>query len=173
LQRRAQRKQRMLETLIQQGLLPQELSIHPQPEIILNVLGDMLDDPDVQTVLNEIEQDEDLSDERAKEESAFKKDIAELRREIALANCRTLGEYLAGFGRHQCRRNRAHDGGHLRTDRQMYQEELDLIWQTQQEYHPQLTEAFKETIERIIFYQRPLKLKADRIGKCSLEPKYN
>lgn len=214
LQRRAQRKERMLETLIQQGLLPQELSTHPQPEIILNVLGDpyllrakaldekleahelgrvllhlvqrrgflsnrktllgdMLDDPDVQAVLDELEQDEDLSNERAKEESAFKKDIAELRREIALTGCRTLGEYLAGFDRHRCRRNRAHDGGHLRTDRQMYQEELELIWQTQQEYHPQLTETFKEAIESIIFYQRTLKLKADRIGKCSLEPKYN
>ncbi|GAB4264456.1 MAG: type II CRISPR RNA-guided endonuclease Cas9 [Methylomicrobium sp.] len=213
LQRRARRKQQMLDALIEHEWLPQILRDHPQPEILLNalgdpyqlrakaldekleahelgrvllhlvqrrgflsnrktLLGDMLDDPDVAVVLDELEQDEDLSSERAKEETAFKQDIVELRRQIALAGCRTLGEYLAGFDRHQCRRNRAHDGGHLRTDRQMYREELDLIWRAQQNYHPQLTEAFKATIERILFYQRPLKLKADRIGRCSLEPKY-
>ncbi|WKJ89623.1 type II CRISPR RNA-guided endonuclease Cas9 [Methylomonas montana] len=137
------------------------------------LLGDMLDDPDVLAELDALENTDDADDERAKEESAFKHDIAELRAAIVNAGCRTLGEYLAGFDRHQCQRNRSHDGGHLRTDRAMYREELELIWQGQQRHHLVLTDSVKEQIEHIIFYQRPLKLRADRIGKCSLEPKNN
>jgi len=40
LQRRARRKQRMLNYLVSLGLLPEELRGHTQPEIILNPLGD-------------------------------------------------------------------------------------------------------------------------------------
>ena len=58
----------------------------------------------------------------------------------------------------------------MRTDRQMYRDELELIWQQQKQHHPVLTDTVKEELETIIFYQRPLKLRADRIGKCSLEP---
>lgn len=135
------------------------------------LLGDMADDPDVYAVLAELEAEENNSSERAKEETAFKKDIIELRNTIADANCRTLGEYLATRDPHECQRNRSRDGGHLRTDRQMYREELAAIWDTQQNFHAILTDEVREQIEHIIFYQRPLKLRADRIGRCSLEPK--
>jgi len=137
------------------------------------LLGDMADDPDVLAVLAELEEAEDNSSERAKEETAFKKDINELRQTIAAANCRTLGEYLATRSHHECQRNRSREGGHLRTDRQMYREELAAIWETQQNFHAVLTDEAREQIEHIIFFQRPLKLRADRIGKCSLEPKRN
>ena len=40
IQRRARRKQRMLNYLVKLKLLPQELSGHTQPEVILNDLGD-------------------------------------------------------------------------------------------------------------------------------------
>jgi hypothetical protein len=36
-----------------------------------------------------------------------------------------------------------------------------------------LTDGVKVVIEQIIFYQRPLKLHANRIGKCSLESAKN
>jgi len=212
IQRRARRKQRMLNYLVSLNLLPKELQNHTQPEIILNnlgnpynlrtkaldeklspfelgrvflhlvqrrgflsnrkiLLGDMADDPDVQVLLNTLENE----DERraltgsAKEESVFKADIATLRQRISDNNCRTLGEYLAGIDKHSCKRNRTHNGGHLRTDRQMYQEELDLIWQEQKKHH-KLNDNIKDQIDNIIFFQRPLKLKSDRVGKCSLEP---
>ena len=42
----------------------------------------MRDDPDVQAVLSELENEEDNSSERAKEETAFKKDISALRETI-------------------------------------------------------------------------------------------
>ncbi len=134
------------------------------------LLGDMADDPDVLEVLAELEGEDDNGSERAKEETAFKADISKLKSTIAESGKRTLGEYLASLDHHDCKRNRKTDGGHLRTDRQMYRDELDLIWRQQKQHHPVLTDTVKEEIETIIFYQRPLKLRADRIGQCSLEP---
>jgi len=213
-QRRARRKQRMLNYLIKLGLLPKELQGHAQPEILLNslgdpyqlrakgldhplsphemgrvllhlvqrrgflsnrktLLGDMVDDPDVLEILAEREDEEDNSSERAKEETAFKKDISELRTIIQTARYRTLGEYLASLDHHDCKRNRSREGGHLRTDRQMYRDELDLIWRQQKNSNSILGPDVKKEIEHIIFHQRPIRLRSDRIGKCSLEPQRN
>lgn len=210
IQRRARRKQRMLNYLVKLDLLPKELQGHTRPEIILNglgdpyqlrakaldhrlkkheigrvllhlvqrrgflsnrktLLGDMIDDPDVKDILDELETSEDNSSERAKEETAFKKDISELRQTIIKTGCRTLGEYLATLNHHDCKRNRSREGGHIRTDRQMYRDELNQIWGKQSGFNDILTNKVKEQIEEIIFYQRPLKLRSDRIGRCSLE----
>jgi CRISPR-associated endonuclease Csn1 len=211
LQRRARRKQRMLNYLVKLKLLPQELSGHTQPEVILNdlgdpyqlrkrgldsplsanemgrvllhlvqrrgflsnrktLLGDMADDPDVLDALEELEGEGDTSTEAAKEETAFKKDISEFRNQIEASGSRTLGEYLAGLEKHTSKRNRFHDGGHLRTDRKMYFDELNKIWEVQEAFHEQLNSEVKKQIDQIIFHQRPLKLRSDRVGKCSLEP---
>lgn len=134
------------------------------------LLGDMADDPDVLDALAELEGEDDNSTEGAKEETAFKADISKLKNTIAELGFRTLGEYLASLDHHDCKRNRSRDGGHLRTDRQMYRDELDLIWEQQKQQHAVLTDKVKEQLEEIIFKQRPLKLNAERIGKCSLEP---
>ena len=136
------------------------------------LLGDLIDDPDVLSALREMGED-DPDSAIDKEEGAFKKDISELRNTIRESGSRTLGEYLASIEAPDCRRNRIHEGGHLRTDRQMYRDELNLIWQQQAIHHPILTDEIRDKLEEIIFYQRPLKLKADRIGRCSLEPRNN
>ncbi len=209
-QRRARRRQRMLNYLMSLNLLPASLKDHPKPERILNELGDpyslrakaldspldthelgriflhlvqrrgflsnrktllgqeMLDDPDVQAVLAELGEDTTGKDA---EETTFKQNISQLRKTIEDSGCRTLGEYLASRDLHRSKRNRQRDGGHLRTDRQMYQEELNAIWKAQKKHHPALPDKVKEQIEQIIFYQRPLRLRADRVGKCSLEPR--
>ena len=215
-QRRARRRHRMLNYLVRLNLLPTDLKESPQPEKVLNELGDpyclrakaldaplgahelgrvflhlvqrrgflsnrktllgqeMLDDPDVQEVLVELGDDTAGSNENAtdedKEETAFKQDISQLREKIKESGCRTLGEYLASLRPHQSKRNRQRDGGHLRTDRQMYKEELDAIWEEQKKHHTVLTNEVKEQIEQIIFHQRPLRLRANRLGTCSLEP---
>lgn len=210
LQRRARRKQRMLNYLVSLNLLPKELQGHTQPEIILNqignpyelrtkaldeqltphelgrillhfvarrgflsskkqVAGDLVDDPDTITYLNELD-DKPTKD---KEEGQFKADIANVLLAIQEGGYRTLGEYLHNLEQGKCKRNRSHEGGHLRTDRKMYQDELEQIWKKQNQYFPHLPKDFfadNEGIKRIIFYQRPLKLKKDRIGKCLLEP---
>ena len=169
--------------------LDSPLSVHELGRVLLHLvqrrgflsnrktrLGrEMLDDPDVQAALAELEEDttgrdRDRTDEE-KEENAFKQDISQLRTTIEASGCRTLGEYLASLKPSQSKRNRQRDGGHLRTDRQMYQEELDAIWGEQKKHHTVLTDKVKEQIEQIIFHQRPLKLRADRVGKCSLEPR--
>lgn len=206
IQRRARRKQRMLNYLVSLHLLPAELQGNTQPEILLNdlgdpyqlraraldqrlsphelgrvflhlvqrrgflsnrktLLGDMVDDPDVLAIINELDED----DKPVGEEGEFKQAITVLRQTIKESGSRTLGEYLSTLGHHDCKRNRKRDGSHLRTDRQMYREELDAIWQVQAQYHAVLTGDVKEQIESIIFFQRPLKLKEDRVGKCSLE----
>ena len=132
--------------------------------------GDLVDDPDTVSLINEL----DNQATNNQEESDFKEDIAEVRNAIDVAGARTLGEYLYLLSKGKCKRNRHHDGGHLRTDRQMYIEELHLIWAAQEQHFKHLPADFmvkNEGVLQIIFYQRPLKLKKDRVGKCSLEPK--
>jgi len=136
------------------------------------VAGDLIDDPDTVTFLAELDEKPSID----KEEGEFKADISEVRKSITEAKARTLGEYLHKLRQGECKRNRSHEGGHLRTDRQMYQDELTLLWQQQSQYFSFLPDDFMvkdKGIKQIIFYQRPLKLKQDRIGKCSLEPKNN
>jgi CRISPR-associated endonuclease Csn1 len=209
LQRRARRKQRMLNYLALLNLLPKELQNHTQPEILLNgigdpyalrtkaldfeltpyelgrvllhfvarrgflsskkqVAGDLVDDPDTVAYLSEI--DDKPTDD--KEEGAFKADISLIRKAINESGARTLGEYLFKLEKGKCKRNRSHEGGHLRTDRKMYQDELEKIWQQQSQHFNHLPDDFmaeNKGVKQIIFYQRPLKLKKDRVGKCSLE----
>ncbi len=136
------------------------------------VAGDLIDDPDTIVFLSELD-DKPTKD---KDEGAFKADIGEVRAAINESGARTLGEYLYKLAQGQCKRNRSHEGGHLRTDRRMYQDELALIWERQRQHFEHLPDDFMakdQGVKQIIFYQRPLKLKKDRVGKCSLEPKNN
>lgn len=123
---------------------------------------DMLDDPDLVAVLGDEEEHDETTDDEG-----FKADISALRSEIVSAGFRSLGEYLASKSMHECKRNR--DGQQLRTDRRMYLEELAHIFKRQAQCHKVLSEEVQAEIEDIIFFQRPLKLKKNRVGKCSLE----
>mgnify|MGYP003118693340 FL=1 len=205
IQRRARRKQKLLNFLMKNNLLPRELDGHLQPEGILNGLGDpyklrakaldhdllphelgrvllhfvqrrgflsnkktllgrdMLDDPDVLSVLD----DDSDGGADTSEETAFMADISLLRAEIAEGGFRTLGEYLSSKPSHECKRNRHEE--HIRTDRRMYMDELALIFERQSQSHPVLTAKIQSEIAHIIFHQRPIKLRKDRVGKCSLE----
>jgi CRISPR-associated endonuclease Csn1 len=58
----------------------------------------------------------------------------------------------------------------------MYKDELELIWKQQAQFFEHLPDDFMQKdngVLAIIFYQRPLKLRKDRVGKCSLEPNKN
>ena len=213
LQRRARRRRRMLNYLVSLDLLPKELRGNPQPEMLLNklgdpyalrakgldaqlsphefgrvllhfaarrgflsakkqVAGDLADDPDTVAYL---EAEYAPGENEDKEETEFKQGIQKLRDAIEQSNARTLGEYLHKLGPQKCKRNRMHEqDGFLRTDRAMYREELEQIWRAQKRHFPKLPADFmadKKGVKEIIFYQRPLKLRKDRVGKCSLEPK--
>ena len=213
LQRRARRKQKMLNYLVSLDLLPKELLGNAEPEKLLNEIGDpyelrtkaldeqlsphqlgrillhfvarrgflstkkqaagdLMDDPDTVDYLNELDAKTDSSED--KEEGDFKADIAKVYLDINAEGARTLGEYLYR-SKTNVKRNRAHEGGHLRTDRAMYQDELEQIWKKQHIYFTHLPGDFMEEnkgAKKIIFYQRPLKLRKDRVGRCSLEPKH-
>ncbi len=56
--------------------------------------------------------------------------------------------------------------------RQDYLNEFNTIWETQQQFHPELTDALKEEVrDTIIFYQRKLKSQKGLISFCELEGK--
>lgn len=56
----------------------------------------------------------------------------------------------------------------LRSD---YVKEFDTIWNTQQSFHPELTDELKNEVKnRIIFYQRRLKSQKHLVSKCKHEP---
>lgn len=97
----------------------------------------------------------------SKEYGEIKNAITSLRQEITGSKSRTLGEYLASQPK---KRNHC-------TDRAMYQEEFELIWQAQQKYYPNLlTQAFKVAVHNAIFFQRTLKLQKNLVGRCTFEP---
>ncbi|MEP9411157.1 MAG: hypothetical protein HRF42_07085 [Candidatus Brocadia sp.] len=95
----------------------------------------------------------------SKDNGKVKSSISSLHNEIKNSCCRTLGEYLAGQPK---KRDRY-------TDRSMYEEEFELIWQEQQKYYPALlNQALKVSIHRAIFFQRPLKRQKYLAGKMHL-----
>lgn len=97
----------------------------------------------------------------SKEDGEVKSAISSLRQEMTASGSRTLGEYLADQPK---KRNRY-------TDRAMYQEEFERIWQSQQKHYPELlTQPFNMAVYKAIFFQRPLKLQKNLIGKCTFEP---
>ena len=205
-QRRAKRKQRMLNFLVSLGLLPKTLQNEHQPEVILNELGDpyllrakaldspltsyelgrallhlvqrrgfqsnrktlfgdMIDDPDLMAVISQ-ETEVEYTD---KEEGDYLQSIAQLRLQIEQSGARTLGEYLSNIPVQEPKRNRDHLNTPLRTDRQMYKDEFWQIIHAQKIHHS-ILEEHAEALYEIIFFQRPLKLQSNRVGKCSLEP---
>ena len=101
------------------------------------------------------------SGEKKKEDGVVKQEIGELKREIQDSGSRTLGEYLVGKPKKRSRR----------TDRAMYQEEFDALWKKQAEFKPDLlTDALRARVRKILFFQRPLKLQKNLVGKCAFEP---
>jgi len=101
-----------------------------------------------------------------KEAGKVKEGIAELEQNIAAANCRTLGEYFAKHVDPKQRRIRARY-----TQRKMYQNEFEAIWRAQLSFGSTLlTATLKSRLANAIFFQRPLKSQADKVGRCELEP---
>lgn len=86
---------------------------------------------------------------------------------------RTLGEYLDHLRRSagECREHLVRLRGR-RTLRTMHEREFDAIWRAQQPHHPAtLTDALRDKLRTVIFYQRPLKPWDEMVGLCELEPR--
>ncbi len=139
-------------------------------------------DPDVMAVLEEEERegskrgevDEDDVSEAVKasnkDTEQVRRAIGELKSQMAEVHARTLGEYFA-LEIESGRRARRTDGETANTERSQYEDEFELLWAKQQEYHPRiLTERLKARIFQIIFFQRPLKVQRFLKERCPFEP---
>jgi CRISPR-associated endonuclease Csn1 len=98
-----------------------------------------------------------------KQETEFKKDMADLADRVQEHDPPVLGAYLASLNPDEAQLRGQ------RTSRQMYLDEFEAIWAEQIKHHPaMLTDQAKRSLHRAIFYQRPLKSQRHLIGKCSL-----
>ena len=130
--------------------------------------GDLRDDPDARDLVESEEERQRKDDttgrsDEEKEEGKLIEEIAGLWNAMRDRGARTLGEYLAGLPRGERKRAR-------HTDRRMYEEEFEAVWNAQAEHHEVLDDGLMAELHRTIFHQRLLKLKGGRIGNCSLEP---
>lgn len=121
---------------------------------------------DLAEAAEKLEEDSDKPNKKDEEDlGKVKAEIEGLWREIKDAGCRTLGEYLAGIPPLERTRKR-------HTDRKMFKDEFEQLWNSQAAFHPQLKDdALKADVFEIIFFQRPLKSQKGKVGVCTLEPK--
>ena len=95
------------------------------------------------------------------ESGAVKAGIDALKKEMAEAGARTLGEYFSTIDPEKERIRTRY------TDRAMYQEEFRKICAAQRKL---ISEAMEEELYREIFFQRKLKSCKNLIGRCSIYP---
>ncbi|MBM2813308.1 MAG: cas9 [Ignavibacteria bacterium] len=77
---------------------------------------------------------------------------------------RTIGEYFASLNTDEIRIRARY------TERQMFIDEFNMIWEKQAEYKPSiLTDDLKEVISKAAYWQRPLKIQKFLVGKCKFE----
>lgn len=82
------------------------------------------------------------------------------------AGSRTYGEFLAGRDVKRVRMRTDGDNYDFYPERRHLEAEFDAIWAAQAAHHPALlTDAVRDRLRRIIFFQRPLK--APKVGNCT------
>jgi CRISPR-associated endonuclease Csn1 len=92
------------------------------------------------------------------ENGKVKSDITSLSKEMTAAGCSYLGEYFYHcYGKEKIRTRYTARNEH-------YRAEFDAICQKQQ-----LPETLIKALERVIFYQRPLKSQKGNVGHCTFE----
>ncbi|HAF07883.1 MAG: type II CRISPR RNA-guided endonuclease Cas9 [bacterium] len=103
-------------------------------------------------------------EKKKKEDGIIQSEINTLKEEIKKNSCRTLGEYFAKLFENGEKIRGRH------TDRKMYEEEFQKIFNKQKEFYPNIfTDEFKKKLYKLIFHQRELKSQKDKVGFCSLE----
>lgn len=185
--RTIQRKQALIKYLIHYGFMPTDAKDRKKLELLnpYQVRRDALYNPlpphHIGRAFFHINQGRGFKSNRKqqgdnKEGGAIKSAIEKTDNLLLENKATTIGEYL--YMRQQ-------NGDHVRTrnisdktsgfafdfyrQREMLEQEFDKIWQEQKKYNPTIytDEAYK-TIREVIFHQRPLKIKQEHIGKCTL-----
>ncbi|MGH8505716.1 MAG: type II CRISPR RNA-guided endonuclease Cas9 [Stenotrophobium sp.] len=110
-------------------------------------------------------------EESAKETGKVHAAIEALRERMKVADCRTVGQYLAKqhAERKPVRARRSSDGQYvLYLQRAMVEEEFDALWSAQQSFHPALlTNETRDRLRDIMLFQR--RLKPVQPGRCQFE----
>ena len=152
-------------------------------------LGDLVkDDPDIAAVVAAEEADrlrrrlekliaKGMSEDEAlaklagtagddEDDGPVKAGISLLRRAMETAGHETLGEHL------YARMQKGEAARKLHTDRAMYEEEFERLWDEQARHHDELRNpALRAKVRHTIFFQRPLRTQRDKVSKCTLEPR--
>ncbi len=103
-------------------------------------------------------------EKKKKEDGTVQSEINSLKDEIEKNKCRTLGEYFAILFENGDKIRGRH------TDRKMYEEEFEKIFNKQKEFYPNiLNDDFKKKVYKLIFHQREIKSQKDKVGFCPLE----
>lgn len=173
--RRARRKQKLLHTLQDVGLLPDnettltELLRREDPYVLrARALDEKLDPWQVGRALYHLGQRRGYWSNRKtgedKEDGKVAKGVNELLDEMASSNSRTLGEYFNQIDPHKHRIRGRY------TSRKMYEDEFAQLWEAQNQHHPELMDvANRQRIHQAIYYQRPLKIQKHLVGTCEFE----
>jgi len=174
--RRKQRRDYLVNTLKSAGLLPQkdtelQTLFNKEPyELRAKGINDKIDLYEIGRAIFHINQRRGFKSNRktgrSKEEGQIAKSANELQEQIENEDCKTLGEYFNKINPEEKRIR-----GHY-TFRTMFENELDMLWNKQAEFYPDVLneELLKKIRDDIIFYQRPLKPTDELIGDCELEP---
>jgi CRISPR-associated endonuclease Csn1 len=179
--RRGRRKRKLREALLSARLLPD--NPREQTELVLTdpyqlrrlALDEQLSPFEIGQMFVHLNQRRGFQSNRKadrarkNENSEMLEEISQLAAEIKAAGHRTLGEHLANLVAKpgeiplQTVRRR-----HTRRD--MYLQEFERIWATQQIYYPTLlTPDLHDKLHRIIFFQREMYWPKSVIGRCELE----
>jgi len=189
------RQKRLMETLIEAGLMPTEPAERKDLEKLdpywlrAQALDRRLTLFEIGRAIFHLNQrrgftSNRIADASDNEASAMKAGIAALRTALAEENTRTLGEFLARRHQRDKHGNRQQakpmpvrfrprlDGAKALYDfypyRELIESELEAIWVAQSAHNPELTDALLARLKRIIIEQRPLK--SPPVGRCTLRP---
>lgn len=98
------------------------------------------------------------------ETGVVKQGIDDLSAKIREAKARTLGEYFFGLDPETSRIRERY------TDRAMFKEEFEAIWNKQSQFHPDLlTDKLHDELFKAFFFQRKLKTVRHLVGNCAYE----
>ena len=191
--RRARRKRKLREALVEVGLLPQlTLKSNEDPERVkwereqfqladpyilrTRALHQKVALHELGRALLHLSQRRGFKSNR-KTDRTNKKERSEMLQEIsdlqATMEGRQLSEELVRRRGEDPKRFHFHRIRGLHTHRDMYEREFAAVWRTQQGHYPELlTDELRERIHRIIFFQRDiLPPSPGLIGRCELEPR--
>lgn len=175
LKRKVQRKIALKNTLRRAGLLLVENFSKNIYELRSKALDTKLEKDELAAVLYHFGQKRwFLSNAKGKtsDDGDVKKSISSIIQNMQLLGARTLGEYRYFLMKHRKENNLPPQKFEEKyTSRDMYKTELEKIWEKQSSFYPEiLTKELKYEIFHFIFYQRPLKLQKNLVGKCNYFP---